>query len=160
MSDNSIVMPSAEQFISQIERLVKIQVLAGIDATPICFQSVDDGIFRGGYTIPEFGQLSITKNLDGLEYAIIDCVFFDDTQDEASSEGDRYFTISILPDEESWTLHGSADSIARNHIEQLTLFACESPKEAFERLFDLWFYDYPGIIPDDFTLEQVESIYN
>lgn len=158
MSNNSIDLPSAEQFISHIERLVKIQALAGIDAAPICSRSIADGIFKGGYTIPEFGQLSITKSIDGLEYAIIDGMVSVDTQDE--SPGGQYFTISILPDEDSWTLHGLVDGGARNRIEQLTSFVCESPKEVFERLFDLWFYDYPGIIPDSFTLEQVESIYN
>ena len=158
MSSNSIALPAAEQFISQIGRLVEIQALAGIDARAFYSQSIEDGIFKGGYTIPEFGQLSITKSIDGLEYAIIDCMVFVDAQDELP--GEQYFTISILPDEASWTLHGSGDAMARNHIERLTSFVCESPKDVFERLFDLWFYDYPGIIPDTFTLEQVESIYN
>lgn len=158
MSNNSIELPSAEQFISHIERLVKIQALAGIDTAPICSRNIADGIFKGGYIIPEFGQLSITKSIDGLEYAIIDGMVSVDTQDESPRE--QYFTISILPDEASWTLHGSGDAMARNHIERLTSFVCESPKDIFERLFDLWFYNYPGIIPDTFTLEQVESIYN
>ena len=158
MSSNSIILPSAEQFISQIERLVKIQALAGIDAAPICSRSIADGIFKGGYTLPGFGQLSITKSIDGLEYAIIDCMVLVDTQDELP--GEQWFTISILPDEDSWTLHGSVGGRARKHIEQLTSFTCESPQEVFERLFDLWFYDYPGIIPDTFTLEQVEFIYD
>lgn len=155
MSSNSIVLPSAEQFICQIGRLVKIQELAGMDARPLYSQRIDDVVFSGDCLIPGFGQLSIMKSIDSLEHAIVSCTVFGDPKDEA-----QYFTVSRLPDETSWTLHGDGGEAARIHIKRLTSFVCESPKEVFERLFDLWFYDYPGIIPDDFTLEQIESLYD
>lgn len=157
---NSIALPSAEKIIRQIERLVKIQALAGVDALPLFSQRVDNEICRGEYVIPEFGQLSIMKSIDSLEYAIIDCVVFDDVQDEQPSNGAKYFTITRFPDDASWTLHGSVEDTDRHHIERLTSFVSESPERVFDRLFDVWFYDYPGIVPDDFTLERIQSIYN
>lgn len=157
---NSIALPSAEKIIHQIERLVKIQALAGVDALPLFSHRVDNDVCRGEYVIPEFGQLSITKSIDSLEYAIIDCVVFDAVHSEPSSNGAKYFTITRFPDDASWTLHGSGKDLDRTHIERLTSFVCESPEQVFERLFDVWFYDYPGIVPEDFTLERIQSIYN
>lgn len=158
--DDGIVvnLPSAEEYIHQIERLVKIQELAGPDVEPIYFQRTDVGIFRAEGVIKEFG-FSIMTSIYGSDYSIIDCIVGDNT-DLADLSSARYLTVSRLSKDSPWVLHEKSSNASSDDIERLTAFVGESPQEVFERLFDLWFYDYPGIVPDDFTLDNIKSIYN
>jgi hypothetical protein len=159
--DGIVMLPPAEQFISQIERLVRIQALAGNDVQPLYSQNTDAGIYRAGCVIPKFGQFSIMGSIYGSDYSVIDCIVFDDAVPFGwSSNEARFLTVSRLSKDASWIQHEESSEIVSSDIERLTAFVSESPQEVFERLFALWFYDYSGIVPDDFTLEKIESIYN
>ena len=156
-----VILPSAEEYIHQIERLVQIQELAGPNVEPLYSQRIDVGIFRAECVIPGLGRLSIMKSIYGSDYSIIDCIFCDDASyDEGESIEARYVTVSRLSQGSPWILHETSSNISSSDMERLTAFVSESPQEVFERLFDLWFYDYPGVVPDDFTVDKIESIYN
>jgi hypothetical protein len=159
-SHTIVLLPPAEQFICQLARLVKIQALAGAGVRSLYSQTVDSGIFRGEYDIPNFGQFSIVTSIYNSDYAIIDGLVVDGSQKESSSSEPKIFTLSRLSKEAPWISIWVGKDIDQSDIERLTSFVYESPQEAFERLFDVWFYDYPGIVPDDFTLERIESIYS
>lgn len=158
-----VELPSAAGFFRQFDRLVKIQALAGDDVKPLYAQGMDAGIFRAECIVPGFGQLFMTRSVyESSGYSIIDCTIFDDVDspDRAPVANTRHLTFSRLSEDAPWILHGEQDGIDAKDIEQLNAFAQESPKEVFERLFDEWFYDYSGIVPDSFTLANIEHIYN
>jgi hypothetical protein len=160
--DSRVVeLPAADEFFRQVDRLVKIQALAGSDVQSLYSQGIDAGIFRGEFTIPGFGQFFITRSVYESGYSIIECIVFDEfTSAERASAGARYLTLSRLSEDGPWILYGEDSGIESKDIERLTAFAQESPKEVFERLFDQWFYDYSEIVPDNFTLANIESIYD
>lgn len=156
-----VELPSAEEFFRQVERLVKIQALAGSDAESLYTHGIDAGIVRGECIIPGFGQFFITRSIYDSGYSIIDCIISDDASTHEPTSGEsRYLTLSRLSEDAPWILYGEDSGISSKDIERLTAFAQESPEEVFERLFDQWFYDYSGIVPNRFTLENIESIYN
>lgn len=156
-----VELPSAEEFFRQVERLVKIQALAGSDAESFYTHRIDAGILRGEFVIPGFGQFFITRSIYDSGYSIIDCIIFDDTFTHEPTCGEsRYLTLSRLSEDAPWILYGEASGIDSTDIDRLTAFTQESPEEVFARLFDHWFYGYSGIVPDGFTLENIKSIYN
>jgi hypothetical protein len=152
-------LPTAEQLICQIEKLVKTQSLAGKDVPILYSKRTDDGIFRGEFVIPDFGEFSIMRSMYNLEYVVLDCRISTDLKNEWQSGDMKNFAISRFSKESPWVLHGTNNDISPSIVERLSSFVNEPPREVFERLFDLWFYDYSGIVPDVFTLEKIESIF-
>ena len=158
----TVQLPSADEFTAQIERLVKVQELAGAGVQQLYFRTIEGDIWRAECLMPGFGVFSLSRIMTERDYAIIDCILFEGAvpASEWPHEGARYLTLSRSSLVEGWTFYGQSMDLWPHDLDRLADLARETPRDVFERLFDLWFYDYPGLVPDAFTLENIEEIYS
>lgn len=85
-------------------------------------------------------------------------IYYDEEGDETAPPQRRYLFKLIRGTYDCLWFPNICCQDMDSLVQILTDQFYESANASYNRLFDEWFHDYPGIVPDDFTRDRIQEI--